>query len=469
MITQTVQGRADMRAGWLDRMRSQRPRYGRLLPLLVVAGPGVLLRVVTILGFRQPVWTPDSAEYLQCAINPAPLRDRPCGYSFFVKLLEPLHSVLFVVIVQHALGVAAGAAVYLLLIRRFGMRPAVAALVVAPVLLDSDIIGIEHYFLSDALFCYLLLAAVVVLLWHREFSWTAAGIAGLLVGVAAEVRSVGLPVILVFVAYVLVRRRGLWAAAALILAAALPVVAYAGWAQSGGRSANGPTGTFLWGRVAVFADCAKIRPHGDLAKLCPQPSMRRWHMADYVWEQKSPIRQISSDQFAPRASKLGMQFTERAIIAQPFDYTRLIFKQAAMAVEPSFMLPHYAAYNGDWYKFRLPYMHRPANAYLSDRPHYDDGPPPRPHRNPYRRLMIDYQRFATVPGPVLGIVLLVGFAGVVRRYRNLGGPALLPWVTAVALLVIPIMTADYDFRYVLPMIPFSFIAAGLACTPRDTL
>jgi hypothetical protein len=43
---------------------------------------------------------------------------------------------------------------------------------------------------------------------------------------------------------------------------------------------------------------------------------------------------------------------------------------------------------------------------------------------------------------------------------------MLPWVTAVALLVTPTAIADFDYRYLIPVIPFACIAAGLALAPR---
>ena len=40
-----------------------------------------------------------------------------------------------------------------------------------------------------------------------------------------------------------------------------------------------------------------------------------------------------------------------------------------------------------------------------------------------------------------------------------------PWVTAVVLLVFPIAVADFDYRYLLPVLPFACLAAGLAFAP----
>ena len=39
---------------------------------------------------------------------------------------------------------------------------------------------------------------------------------------------------------------------------------------------------------------------------------------------------------------------------------------------------------------------------------------------------------------------------------------MLPWVTAVVLLVFPVAVADFDYRYLLPVLPFACLAVGLA-------
>ncbi len=36
---------------------------------------------------------------------------------------------------------------------------------------------------------------------------------------------------------------------------------------------------------------------------------------------------------------------------------------------------------------------------------------------------------------------------------------MLPWATVVVLLVFPIAVADFDYRYLLPVLPFACLAA----------
>jgi hypothetical protein len=47
--------------------------------------------------------------------------------------------------------------------------------------------------------------------------------------------------------------------------------------------------------------------------------------------------------------------------------------------------------------------------------------------------------------------------------------SMLPWVTAVVLLVFPIAVADFDYRYLLPVLPFACLAAALAFAPSRSL
>ncbi len=101
---------------------------------------------------------------------------------------------------------------------------------------------------------------------------------------------------------------------------------------------------------------------------------------------------------------------------------------------------------------------------------------------PLDDLMAGYERVFYLYGPLFGLILILGLGGLVqvrrrrppdsgraiagfRLVRRRDGPSMMPWVAAIVLLVFPIAVADFDYRYVLPVIPFACLAAGLAFAP----
>lgn len=110
----------------------------------------------------------------------------------------------------------------------------------------------------------------------------------------------------------------------------------------------------------------------------------------------------------------------------------------------------------------------------SDAVEYGHATPSRVFR-PIAYLIDGYQRVFYTYGPLFGLIMLTGLGGVLRlRLRRRRLPRLswsprtgsmLPWATAVVLLVFPIAVADFDYRYLLPVLPFACLAAGLAFAP----
>ena len=96
---------------------------------------------------------------------------------------------------------------------------------------------------------------------------------------------------------------------------------------------------------------------------------------------------------------------------------------------------------------------------------------------PFAALTAWYERWFFTYGPLFGLILLTGLGGRVRIRRTPARPAwycltwrrraggMLPWTTAVVLLVFPVAVADFDYRYLLPVLPFACLAAALAWAP----
>jgi hypothetical protein len=467
---------------------------------------GALLRLLTVLGYPGALWfAGDSYVYLGAALRPQPNLSKSTGYSLFLRALLPFHSLTLVAVVQHLMGLAVAVMIYALL-RHYRVSRLWSTVAAAPVLFDGFMIEIEHLVMAESLFMFLLMTALILLLWWRQVPWWAALVAGLLAGYAVDVRTEGAVVLVLFPLFLVVRGwrslRG-WAAAVLMaIGCVLPVAGYASWFhhRTGHYGMTMSTGFYLWGRVSSFADCAVIKPTGAQAVVCPsQPRSERTPPGNWIWH-APPFHGVKHDPIgSPVTSannKLLTDFAIRAIEAQPFGYAKTVFFDTML----SFGFPR-IAYPGSgtvfYYSFHLHYKGSkhsllppdnhtwvPGGTAYSDWLSYG-------HQAPgtvitvFAAPVLIYQRLVFTYGPLFALILLMGLGGVLALRRPLRslrdvrslrprpfplkwqvrGTPMLPWITAIALLVVPIAVADFDYRYLLPVLPFACLAAGLSFAP----
>jgi hypothetical protein len=94
---------------------------------------------------------------------------------------------------------------------------------------------------------------------------------------------------------------------------------------------------------------------------------------------------------------------------------------------------------------------------------YDGGrDPDTEFRQPWARILRVYQDFAVVAPPALAGVVILGLVGICVALRRRGGPAFLPWITGMLMLVFPVAVFNYEARYVVPTVPLFCVAAALA-------
>jgi hypothetical protein len=86
-------------------------------------------------------------------------------------------------------------------------------------------------------------------------------------------------------------------------------------------------------------------------------------------------------------------------------------------------------------------------------------------RHPYAGIMNTYQRVIFLPGPLFGLIMAIGLAGILIPRRRTGAAALL-WISAVIILVLPTAEHEYTYRYVIPAVPLVCMAAALAFRGR---
>jgi hypothetical protein len=484
---------------------------------------GAFLRLLVMLGYPGALWfAGDSYVYIGAALRPQPNLSKATGYSFFLRLLLPFHSFTLVTGLQHLMGLSVAVMIYVLL-RRNGVSKTWSAVAMLPQLLDGYIIEDEHLIMAETLFTFLFMVATLLLLWRPRPAWWTAVVAGLVVGAAAVVRTEGEVMLAVIPLYLLLRGwswrtlRG-WAMAVVFAVASLiPVGAYASWfhERTGHYDMTLSTGYYTWGRVSSFANCAIIKPTGEQALVCPtQPIADRTPPGDYIWHAPYVHKNINAQPIGGPVTYKGNQlltsFAIHAVEAQPLDYVKTVVKGVGL----SFGFPR-IAYPGAgttyYYSFHLhfvgteahtgkpvsllpPKNHSwispltPADSAYNDWLNYGHQAPG-VVRKIFAAPIALYQRVVFTYGPLLALIFLVGLGGVfsvTARRRGKGarsvlsvetlrsvrlhwaprGTPMLPWITAAALLVAPIAVADFDYRYLIPVIPFACMAAGLGFAPR---
>jgi hypothetical protein len=247
-----------------------------LVGLLLAAG--LVLRAVAQLGYEPALLFIDSKKYLfgtQFSTTQWGSYD-PIGYTLLV--LRPvlmLADLAFVVLAQHVLGMAMAVALYVLMLRR-GVTRWLAALAVAPVLLDAYQLNAEQAIMPDVLFEALVAAGIVLLLWQPRPGLAFVILGGLALGASAPVRQVGEALILPGLVYVLAATAGwrtrLLHGAALTFCFALPVVGYMGYSAvilHYGFEMSNMGDAYLYGRAAHAADCAALKIPAGEQPLCP--------------------------------------------------------------------------------------------------------------------------------------------------------------------------------------------------------
>ena len=248
----------------------------------LLLGGGLVLRAITQIAYEPALLFIDSKKYIFGTdfTNTIWGSFDPLGYSLLV--LRPVlmfADLAFAALVQHVLGMAMAGALYALMLRR-GVARWLAALAVAPVLLDAYQLNAEQTIMPDVLFEALLVAGIVLLLWRPRPGLFLVILAGLALGASAPVRQVGEALIAPALIYVVVAARGwrtrLLHGAVLTFCFALPVVGYMGYSAvilHYGFELSNMGNAYLYGRAAHAADCTTLKIPASERPLCPSASV----------------------------------------------------------------------------------------------------------------------------------------------------------------------------------------------------
>jgi len=267
-------------------------RYHWLAAALIVIG--LVLRVITWMAYHPAIFYIDSVKYLYRGWQGSD----PLGYKVPIKIVLAFGDLGTVTALQHVIGLGIGVALYVLLIRR-GVNRWLGALAIAPILLDAYQLQAEATIMPDVLFEGMVVAAICTLLWKPTTTWMSIMVAGLILGLGATVREVGLWMIIPVVLYLLGSRylrvsRDDWYDAVLkscvmCLAFLVPIVTYCGISYDlSGHFRLSVKGSAA-GRMAQAVDCATIKLPANVRPLCPTPYFQQWSPDWLEHAKESPL------------------------------------------------------------------------------------------------------------------------------------------------------------------------------------
>jgi hypothetical protein len=442
----------------------------------VLLGGGLVLRVLTQVSFSPAIVYIDSVKYLYGAWPGAD----PLGYDVPLRVILAVGNLSAVEAVQHLLGLGMAVTLYGVLLRR-GVPRWLAALAMGPVLLDAYQLQMEATIMPDIWFEAVIVAGLAVLLWKPRTTLRICLLAGVILGLAATVRQVGeiliLPALLFVIAGAGGRRQAITKSATLVVAFALPIVAYCAgsYALSGHfwLSRNGYQATY--GRMAGLADCATLKLPSYEQALCPTPAQQA-HGPDWLdHSARSPLRVYVAPPGRAR-SKVIADFNKRVVRQQPL---RVLGRVSSDAVK-LFAADRVTA-PGDTpisrWQFHSSYAAFPPTITVDRQGtiifalHLEASGGPTVYRKldasyggnvrvwtPGAKFLRRYQIYGGyTPGPLLLLCLLAGLAGLLtifrrrasKEQRQLALAAVALWTTSVAVLIMSDLF-EFTWRYQLP-------------------
>jgi hypothetical protein len=167
-----------------------------------------------------------------------------------------------------------------------------------------------------------------------------------------------------------------------------------------------------------------------------------------------------------------LRFAIMAIKAQPVAYAKTIGDEVIepfTKIDYTLRFPVIAPSSSDLAPYNLRYAIGTIKAYTGS----DQGVAPYLGYHfgtrvvhPYSVMMNKYQHILYLPGPVFGLIVLTGLIGILIPRRR-SSAAVLLWVSAVVIMVLPTAEHEYTYRYVIPAVPLVCMAAALAFRKPD--
>lgn len=457
------------------RTRAASPAYWLLAVLLVI---GVAVRIVAFTAWWPASTTlADAIPYsVYAATDPLGDPQHPVGYPALLALIGVFtRDVAVTIVIQHIAGIAA-ALVLFAAVRRMTGSPWPALAPAAVVLLNADVVFLEHTIMSEGPFLAALAVAAYAGVRAIEspdpwWQWPLG--AGALIVLAALIRSTALfllPVALlaIFLAQPPPWRRRWRAPVAMAAAGAVLLLAYASTnLAANGRFEVAPTqGWHLYGRVASFADCNQFTPPKGTKQLCESNDPETRPGADfYLYVAESPaLRAYGAQPWKEHDDEMG-QWARKAVLHQPKTYAQTVWRDVRTYFVPSTRVARPWAGGDldselDWTVWYPGSAKTVRDIHAGMRAFFD---PFRATRHTASlELLHDYQRVLRFGATSLTITALLTLLGLLVGSRRSRIGVLLFGVGGLAMLAGPALSVYAIGRYSVPVAPF--FAAGAAIT-----
>lgn len=265
-------------------------RRGAIVAAVFAAG--IAIRVVFMVDYRPAfLGIADAGSYIDAAHRG--LFDNvydPAGYPLFIRIAHTFSAHLsFLILLQHGLGMASAALMYLA-VRRVTGSMLLGLIPAALILFDGYGLWVEHTPISEALFSFLVCAVLYVALCAAEGPWWLLAFGGVLIAAAGVVRPVGFILIPVIGVWIFWARPGaprlrMFAVLALSAPACVLGATYVlvQRAETGFTGITRDSGRVLYARVAGFADCSEFTPPAGTSALCERtPPSKRGSFNQYL-------------------------------------------------------------------------------------------------------------------------------------------------------------------------------------------
>lgn len=445
----------------------------RHLPIGILLVAGIALRVAYLMAYQPAFWFHgDSGAYLLMLDQPLePHPNRPLGYVLLLAALAPTGTLAAVAIAQHTLSLLVAAGLYALLLHR-GVARWLATLAAVPLIFDSLVLTMGHYLLPDLLFMVLFATAVGALLWAPRPGPVAAAISGALIAAAWVTKPTAMPVVLLLACYLVVRRIGWRPVVSYLVAFAVPYVMVMVWVGDRQSVYGAQSGTALYGRAAMIADCDRLRLTDEERIACPDQELgQRWDRADAFFWRRPP--RLGEWVYTPEGARVLVSFSRKVIVQQPGDYLAIVAKESAAHFVPGL----YLGPMNECLRERLV----PPERFRSAQVRVQDACPPAQASGGYRPEASNPE----VPPPATGLTralhwygtwtrgipVMLSLAVLLTIAALLAGRRVAGWIrrdtvllvlAGPGLAVFTVAIGMYEPRYALPALPLAAAAAALA-------